>query len=98
MPGVPIATELKLLVDSGLSPSQALAAATSDPAEYYGLARIGWIEAGYPADFIVLADNALESIEALENPVGVFTRRVWHDAKALAVFAEQARRAARGDY
>jgi len=46
----------------------------------------------------VLADNALESIEALENPVGVFTRRVWHDAKALAVFAEQARRAARGDY
>ena len=52
--------ELQLLVRAGLSGAEALAAATSTPADIFGLADRGRIEAGRIAD-LVLVDGDLES-------------------------------------
>lgn len=55
--------ELEELVKAGLTPMQALVAATGDAASCMGIDdRVGTLQAGRYADFIVLAKNPLEDI------------------------------------
>lgn len=55
--------ELELLVEGGLSPMDALAAATSGPAEFLGLAdSIGTVRPGRSADLVILEANPLADI------------------------------------
>ncbi len=55
--------ELELLVQGGLSPLDALAAATSGPAEFLGLAdSLGTVQAGRRADLVVLDANPITDI------------------------------------
>jgi hypothetical protein len=54
MPGISLHTELKLLTRIGLSPRQALAAATSNFSELLGWRNVGQIKPGYHADLLVL--------------------------------------------
>ena len=55
--------ELEELVKSGLSPTQALVTATGDAARCMGLAdRLGTLQQGRYADFIVLSRNPLDDI------------------------------------
>jgi imidazolonepropionase-like amidohydrolase len=62
-PGFGLHEELAMLVDSGLTPPQALRAATSNPARFYGrLGEEGTVEAGKRADLVVLDANPLEDI------------------------------------
>ncbi|MDD4108433.1 MAG: amidohydrolase family protein, partial [Prolixibacteraceae bacterium] len=62
-PGFSLHEELALLVKYGLTPMQAIEAATLKPAEYYGLEdQQGSIAEGMMADLVVLDANPLEDI------------------------------------
>lgn len=61
--GATVHDELEQLVLAGLSPAEALRAATLSPAEYFGLEQdYGQIQAGMMADVILLNQNPLENI------------------------------------
>jgi len=63
-PGVDV-VELALLVEAGLSPAGAVAAATSRAAEHLGLRGIGRVAPGWAADLLVVDGDPLRDLEAL---------------------------------
>lgn len=67
MPGVPfgggVHRELELLVEAGLTPREALRAATSNAATALGSSEIGVIEPGRAADILVVDGEPHESID-----------------------------------
>lgn len=60
--GYALHLELQELVAAGMSPQQALAAATSLPAEIYGFEGLGCLDAGCEASFLVLDSDPLQDI------------------------------------
>jgi hypothetical protein len=62
MPGISLHTELKLLTRVGLSPRQALAAATANFDALLGWSKVGRVKAGYNADLLVLDDNPAKDV------------------------------------
>jgi imidazolonepropionase-like amidohydrolase len=70
--------ELQSLVAAGLTPYQALSAATRNPAEYFGGAREwGTIEIGKRADLVLLDANPLEDIRNTTRIEGVAIGGRW---------------------
>ncbi|QDV39160.1 amidohydrolase family protein [Tautonia plasticadhaerens] len=70
--------ELELLVECGLTPGDAIVAATSRNAEYLGCAdRLGAIAAGRQADVILVAGDPLEDIAAMGAVRGVMLNGRW---------------------
>ena len=68
MPGFGLHRELELLVESGLSPLQALRAASLTGAEALGKDdRLGTVEPGKFADMVVLDADPLEEIQNLKK-------------------------------
>jgi imidazolonepropionase-like amidohydrolase len=63
IPGISLHDELALLVQSGLSPMDALQAATLNPARAFNLTDQGTIEPGMRADLVLLDANPLENID-----------------------------------
>jgi imidazolonepropionase-like amidohydrolase len=62
-PGFGLHDELELLVEAGLTPLQALQAATLNPARFFGLTDdLGTIAEGRLADVVLLDANPLEGI------------------------------------
>lgn len=62
-PGFSLHDELTLLVEAGLSPMEALQAATLNPARFLGKEKdLGTVEKGKIADLVVLEANPLEAI------------------------------------
>lgn len=61
-PGVSVHRELELLVEAGLTPAEALAAATSVPAERFGLGDRGRIAPGMQADLLLVDGDPLTAI------------------------------------
>src|SRR6266568_38091 len=62
-PGESLHRELELLVKAGLSPMEALQAATINPAQFFGLQNdLGTIEVGKKADLVLLEADPLEDI------------------------------------
>jgi imidazolonepropionase-like amidohydrolase len=61
IPGFSMHDELQALVRCGMQPAAALAAATAVAAELLG-SEAGVIEAGRPADLVLLSANPLEEI------------------------------------
>ncbi len=77
--------ELALLVDAGLTPAQALDAATSVAAEHFGLLDRGRIAPGLRADLVLLADDPTVDIAATRSIRGVWIagERITVDDQAL---------------
>ncbi|HEX5495077.1 MAG TPA: amidohydrolase family protein [Mycobacteriales bacterium] len=74
--GVSIHRELELLVEAGLTPVEALAAATSVPAECFGLADRGRVARGRYADLVLVEGDPTVDIRATRAVVGVWRRGV----------------------
>jgi imidazolonepropionase-like amidohydrolase len=74
--------ELEIFVRLGMTPMQAVVAATSKPAQRLGLDDLGTLAPGKRADFIVLADNPLTDIRNTRSIASVYQagRRVDRDA------------------
>jgi hypothetical protein len=74
--------EVELLVESGFSNYDALAAGTKNAGiivERMGRGgNFGTIEVGQRADFILLADNPLENVSATRNRLGVMANGRWY--------------------
>jgi hypothetical protein len=62
MPGISLHTELELLVRIGLSPREALAAATNNYAIQFGWNELGLVAPGRRADCLVLTDDPTQNI------------------------------------
>jgi imidazolonepropionase-like amidohydrolase len=74
--GAALHGELKLLVDAGMTPVQALAAATSVPARIFHFTDRGLIRSGMRADLVLVEGNPTQDILATRNIVAVWKRGV----------------------
>jgi len=84
VPGFAQHQEMELLVNAGLTPFEALQAATVNAAKYLGEdAQAGTIEVGKRADFILLGANPLNDIQSAADVRGVFTHGKWYSAEDL---------------
>ena len=75
--------ELARWVQLGLSPAEAIVAATSRPAELLGIADMGTLAAGKSADFVVLDANPLDDIHNTRKIARVYLRGRMLDRDAL---------------
>ena len=76
--------EVARWVQFGLTPSQAIVAATSRPAEMMGIRDLGTMAEGKSADFIVLDANPLDDIRNTRRISRVYLRGVMLDRTVLA--------------
>ena len=93
MPGASMHREIAILTEAGLSPYQALVAATRNPGDYMHEEagkpeRFGRVAPGYRADLLLLPGNPLEDLSVLEKPLGVMARGRWFDRAALDAMLE----------
>jgi imidazolonepropionase-like amidohydrolase len=82
--GVSMHRELELLVDAGLAPAEALAAATSVPAAKFALADRGRIAPKLRADLILVEGDPTVEIKATRKIAGV-----WKDGRRVDREAHQ---------
>ena len=83
VPGFSVHHELKYMVDSGLTPYQALQAGTVNVARFYGDPDRGKIQAGFVADLVLLNGNPLQNISNTNLIEGVFVNGKWLSRKYL---------------
>jgi imidazolonepropionase-like amidohydrolase len=84
VPGFSLHEELVLLTQAGLSPMQALQAATKNPAEFMGvIQKQGTVEVGKNADLLILDANPLEDIRNTEKISALVIRGRLLDRTAL---------------
>jgi len=84
-PGFGIHDELALLAKCGLTPWQALQAATINPVRYFGWEqKMGTVEVGKVADLVLLDANPLEDIHNTTKIAAVFVRGRYLDRATLS--------------
>jgi imidazolonepropionase-like amidohydrolase len=67
--------EFALMVKAGMTPTEALASATTIAAKALGMENeVGKIAIGYSADLVAVAENPLTNIRTLEKPEWVMVR------------------------
>ena len=84
--GISMHHELAALVAAGLTPGEALAAATSAPAQAFRRGQRGRIAKGYKADLLLVEGNPLADIAATRRIV-----EVWKDGESATVLRERQR-------
>lgn len=75
--------ELREFVAAGLTPYQALRAATVDAAEYLGVSGLGTVTVGAPAELLLVDGDPMASIENTRRLSGLVVRGSWYSAVAL---------------
>ena len=75
--------EIARWVELGLTPAEAIVAATSRPAELMGLTDLGTLAVGKTASFIVLDANPLDDIRNTRQISAVYLRGVALNRRAL---------------
>jgi imidazolonepropionase-like amidohydrolase len=94
-PGFALHRELELLTEEGLTPREALRAATSDAAKFLGHeGEFGAVANGAHADLVLLDENPLENISNTARIFAVIREGVYLDRTALDRLLSQARAAA----
>lgn len=93
-PGQSAHLELREMKDAGLTPYEALAAATKNAGEFISkhvrnADKFGKIVIGYRADLILLSENPLKDISAVSRPRGVMTRGRWLTTEQLQQVREE---------
>ena len=84
--GYSLHEELALLVKAGMTPLQAIEAATTKPAQYFDLDKeLGLIQEGFFADLVVLDANPLEDIRNTIKINAVIRDGKLHNREALDV-------------
>jgi imidazolonepropionase-like amidohydrolase len=92
-PGIGLHDELALYVEKGLTPPQALSAAThAGPAWFDKLDRYGSLAQGKAADLVLLDRNPLQDIRATRAIHAVILRGKLYDRAALDQMLAEARR------
>jgi hypothetical protein len=78
IPGYSLHTELEFLVQGGMTPQQALYAATVTPAEFFNMADTsGRLTEGMRADLVLLKDNPLTDIRHSRSVEAVMLAGEW---------------------
>lgn len=78
VPGASLHRELQLLVQSGLTPYEAIRTATINPAVFLGKDdEFGTIAVGKRADLVLVEGNPLQDLAQLRHPIGVIVRGTW---------------------
>lgn len=91
-PGSSVHDEMEFLVEAGLTPAEALAAATVGPAEFLGLRdSLGTIEPNRAADLVVLDADPLTDIRNVRRIHAVVSQGRLIDANARSALLERAR-------
>jgi hypothetical protein len=86
IPGATLHDELEQLVAAGLTPREALEAATIAPARFLGWDQdMGTVEVSKVADLVLLNGNPLADINNTRKIAGVFARGKYYSRRALDV-------------
>jgi hypothetical protein len=78
LPGISLHNELRMLTELGLTPRQALAAATANVGEAFHWSNVGKVARGYVADIVVVDDDPTRDIRNLKK-----IRIVIHDGEIV---------------
>jgi hypothetical protein len=90
MPGISLHTEIALLHRVGLTPRQAIAAATGNFRELFGWEDVGCLSAGCRADLLVLDKNPLDDLSNLKAITRLYVGGEAVDRGALLRLARHA--------
>lgn len=84
IPGFGLHDEIRLLVQGGLTPWQALLTATYNPTVFLGSSdEAGTVELGKRADFLMVKKNPLRKISNLKRVTGVMVNGIWLPSSTL---------------
>jgi imidazolonepropionase-like amidohydrolase len=94
-PGYSLHEEMAFLVEAGMTPWEAIKAATITPAEFCGLEdEIGTVSPGKQANLVLVRENPLELIDNTREIEAVVLRGAMLDRAALDALLEEAEAAA----
>jgi hypothetical protein len=71
VPGASLHRELRLFVDAGFTPEEALALSMRDSAAYLGVLSLGVLKPGAPAELLIFREDPTQNLDALDSLAGV---------------------------